>query len=193
MTEKIERQRNAKSNKETCLDCGYRTRYPEHPLCPECNRRFEQMSKKIEEKDGCKMIFTRLDYAIEKGKLTLVRLKRDLAVAQRKEQEKQQRYWDKAHNDIKEQLRKELRDKLLDLSLKQSLEEIDTSQMAIPREEYNKKVGVRFNELWNAEEENTSLSRRVYGLQKAVESLERFLKSSEQQSKESEKEKPVVA
>lgn len=171
------------NNKETCPCCGYRTRYPEHPLCPYGNSEYVKIAETAKQ-NGQKIILTRIDYAKQKGVVTLERLRSELAVAQRQEQEKQQPFWNKAHTDVRASVRTEMIEMANKVLLYQRAE---IPQIGISRDEYNKKVGVRFNELWNADEDNKKLSRKVYGLRKAVESLKKLLESFEQQNKESEK------
>lgn len=172
---------NKRNNRETCPVCGFRARYPEHLLCPGCNRQYHQMIETAQERDQ-KIICTRFQYAEAKGIVTLARLKGEFAVAQRQEQEKQQSCWNKAHRDVREELWKTEMDKMV---LYQGEEE-EVLQAGIPREDYNKKVGERFNELWNANARSKQLSRKVYGLRKAVASLETFLKSLEKETKQTE-------
>ncbi len=159
-----------KNNKETCPACGKRKRYPEHPLCPDCNAAFINDSAEALV-DGRKVV-DRIKFAEQKGKETLLIFEQELALAVRKEKDKQQPFWDKAHREIKARLREQ-------------------GSVRVDNRTYRTAVGKQFGIFWNEEPGNQKLSRKVYGLQMAIRSLGNLLQSFE--TKQAENVKSVSA
>lgn len=156
------------NHKETCPVCGKHARYPEHPLCPGCNKQYiQEIAEEVALVDSEEPILTRVEWAVPKGRETLQRVQKELEVAESMEREKQKPYWEQAHREVQENLKK------------RGLVRIDPQA-------FNKAKGLRFGRLWNNDPEHTKLSKRVFGLRKAVESLEGFLEEAAEASKTSE-------
>ena len=147
-------KKQKKNKKECCPGCGYRKRFPEHPLCPSCNKIYINETAEAAA-EGEEMPISRMEWAIKKGEKTLSRLQEELKEARKKESQKQQPYWDQAHKRIQENL----------------------GGKRIDKKAYHKAVGKQFKKLWKGSSES-KISRKVYGLKKAIESLKKFLKES---------------
>lgn len=164
VNQKVQGNGNGKNIKEACPVCGRRTRYPEHPMCPECNNKYTEEVNSAGNGDIV-VIITRMQYAISRGEITLEMLRNDLRALGKGLEEKQKPVWGKAHakavNDLREK-----------------------GIVATDKKSYGKAVGEVFASLWNANPENSRLSKKVYGLKKRVESLEKFLSEAKQKEKE---------
>ncbi len=152
--EKQKRTGKRVNNRETCPGCGNRMRYPEHPLCSLCNVQYLDETATALEKE--EPILNRLSWVAEKGKITLQQSEEKLEIKEREEGKEKQLIWNQAHQQIKAELQ---RQKIL----------------RIDKLAYNKAVGKRFERLWNAKKRNQQLSRQVYAIRKAIESLKKFL------------------
>ncbi len=146
-----------KNNKETCPGCGNRTRYPEHPLCPKCNAGYIEITARALAGSGQNQpIIGRKEFAAKKGEETRARLTVEVNVGEKLLTEKQGPVWRQAHQQIHEAL-------------------TERDIVRVDRRTYGKAVGVKFNELWGTDKDGQQLSRRIYGLKKAIDSLGKFL------------------
>lgn len=142
------------NNKETCPGCGTRSRYPEHPFCPRCNRQYEEVTATALAEG--KPITSRLVAATKKGQAMLQQLEERLETKEREEKEAQQPFWNQAHRKFQQNLQAQ-------------------NVLRVNPEIRNMAVGKIFERLWCEDEKNQQLSRQIFGLGKAIASLEKLL------------------
>ena len=138
------------NSKETCPACGNRSRYPEHPLCQDCNKEYVLEAANLAVSGTLPP--SRLQWARSRGDGTLLLLRKEYEEAKEEERELQKPYWEKAHMVLTQKLSSR----------------IDTKV-------FNKAKGIEFGKMWNADPERVKLSKRVNGLYRAIASLEAFL------------------
>ena len=159
------------NHRETCPACGNRTRYPEHPICPKCNKVYIDETANMALSDEGDPV-SRLDWAKIKGQETLVKLRNEHQQAQEKERLVQKPFWNEAFAVVQNKLKAK------------GIGRIDSKA-------FNKAKGKVFTELWLAEKpagidcslsknERELLSKKIRGLKKAIESLESFLEQLEE-------------
>ncbi len=160
------------NNRETCPACGNRTRYPEHPMCPKCNKLYIEETADAALSDDLNPI-SRIDWAKKKGQETLKKMKEEYQQAQEKERLVQKPFWNEAFAIVQNKLKAK------------GIGRIDSKA-------FNKAKGKVFTELWGSEKpqidcslsknERELLSRKIRGLKKAIESLEIFLDQVEEKA-----------
>jgi len=151
---------------ETCPDCGNRTRNPRNPLCPVCNRKFNEKQEDLLTRalngEGVK-VPDRLEYALERARKMLVQKGEDAKKAQAEKDALINPLLDKARAKVKTVLKK------------QGVFDVDPKV-------YGKRVWEQLTQLLQDRGEKVAADeadRRAFASGKAAENLEKFVKGAE--------------
>lgn len=167
MTENIKRQNgNAKNNKETCPVCGFRTRYPENLLCPQCNKKYVEDSATA--LANGQTLVNRLEFVETEGPKTLARLMQKQKEIEAEKDNQRQMLWEQSSKQIIANLRAQ-------------------EARVGPEVRHQAKVQL-FRTLRDSDEKHQELAKKAYGLKKAVDSLIKLLAELKEKRKEYERE-----
>jgi len=141
-----------------------KSRKPQHPLCLACNRIFDQKKSKAD-RNGDIFLVTRLEYARLKANETLVRLREELAFAQKQKQE----FYEEARELAKTEFKA-------------------TGAMSVARQEFNRQAGKKFGELLGDPNRANEIWAIINGHEQFIKLVEEFIVHKEEDDVNSNEE-----
>lgn len=160
---------NRNGNFETCPVCGKDERDPKHPMCRRCNEKVDARFDKADS-DGDIILVTRMEFARIKGAETVVRLKKELVLAE----QGKERLYPKAREQTKVDLKAE-------------------GAITINKQEFNRRVGRKFGELLGHPDRAKEIWDYINNHPNRIASIENFLNQEEDPASSEVKEGRAVA